>query len=271
VGTITQTDFGYTGQRDLPAMGLMDYKARAYDSLLGRFIQPDTIVPNPADPQSWNSYSYGSNNPVKYSDPTGHRVVCGLMGDSCEAESGALFKESPRARKDDPGSSLADAYMQGWTNFGSAWSIYSNPYAAFSQRTVAGMYMGIWADAHVMLVAGLGGLGCTAAGAACVTVLNGALGIGSALNADGNPTNEVKTIGDFASRLPRLVNSVENWLGDDLEYHRNPAGDFILRNAENTKRFRADFLDPGTHLAPHFHIDWLTETGEWMTQRIFPK
>ena len=31
VGVITQTDFGYTGQRELDQTGLMDYKARFYD------------------------------------------------------------------------------------------------------------------------------------------------------------------------------------------------------------------------------------------------
>jgi hypothetical protein len=46
--------------------------ARWYDAVLGRFLQADTIVPNPADPQSLNRYAYGLNNPVKYTDPSGH-------------------------------------------------------------------------------------------------------------------------------------------------------------------------------------------------------
>jgi hypothetical protein len=29
-------------------------------------------VPNPTDPQSWNRYSYTNNNPLRYTDPTGH-------------------------------------------------------------------------------------------------------------------------------------------------------------------------------------------------------
>jgi hypothetical protein len=62
----------------------MDYKARMYDSTLGRFIQPDTIIPNPADPQSWNRFSYTSNNPVRYTDPTGHRLEIGCgEGSDC--------------------------------------------------------------------------------------------------------------------------------------------------------------------------------------------
>ncbi len=51
---------------------LVDTIARRYDPVLGRFIQPDTIVPDPGDPQSLNRYSYVNNNPVRYTDPSGH-------------------------------------------------------------------------------------------------------------------------------------------------------------------------------------------------------
>ncbi len=76
VGAITQTDFGYTGQRALDAqnnaysLGLMDYKARFYDPYLNRFTQADTITPG--GPQGLNRYSYTSNNPTNRIDPTGH-------------------------------------------------------------------------------------------------------------------------------------------------------------------------------------------------------
>ncbi len=70
---ITVTDFGFTGQRDLDGTGLMDYRARFYSQSLGRFLQPDTIIPNLSSPQSWNRFSYVNNSPVNYNDPTGHR------------------------------------------------------------------------------------------------------------------------------------------------------------------------------------------------------
>lgn len=75
VGTspvISSTDFTHTGQRDLPKTELMDYNARFYSPSLGRFIQPDSIIPDPANPQAFNRYSYVINNPVRYTDPTGH-------------------------------------------------------------------------------------------------------------------------------------------------------------------------------------------------------
>ena len=49
--------------------------ARMYDPELGRFISPDSIVPDFSNPQSLNRYSYVLNNALKYTDPTGHRWV----------------------------------------------------------------------------------------------------------------------------------------------------------------------------------------------------
>jgi hypothetical protein len=45
---------------------------RWYDAQLGRWISADSIVPDYANPQSFNRYSYVYNNPLKYVDPTGH-------------------------------------------------------------------------------------------------------------------------------------------------------------------------------------------------------
>jgi hypothetical protein len=43
-----------------------------YDPIIGRFISPDSIVPDLYNPQSLNRYSYCLNNPLRYTDPTGH-------------------------------------------------------------------------------------------------------------------------------------------------------------------------------------------------------
>jgi len=68
------TDRGYTGQTsDHDETGLYHYNARYYDPEIHRFISADTIIPDPANPQTLNRYSYVVNNPVNYSDPSGHR------------------------------------------------------------------------------------------------------------------------------------------------------------------------------------------------------
>jgi len=78
------TDRQYTGQRWGDALGLYDYRARYYDPALGRFIQPDTIVPEPGDPQALNRYAYVLNNPLRYNDPSGHAFSeCGPGGSEC--------------------------------------------------------------------------------------------------------------------------------------------------------------------------------------------
>ncbi len=52
--------------------GLYNYDARMYDPVIGRFISPDNVIPDQYNPQSLNRYSYCLNNPLIYTDPTGH-------------------------------------------------------------------------------------------------------------------------------------------------------------------------------------------------------
>ena len=75
-GTIF-TDKLFTSQREMAGLGIYHYGARFYSPKLGRFLSPDTLVPNFANPQSWNRYSYVLNNPILYTDPTGHFEVTG--------------------------------------------------------------------------------------------------------------------------------------------------------------------------------------------------
>ena len=70
----------FTGQR-LDSTGLYYYNARYYDPQIGRFISADTVVQNPANPQTLNRYSYCINNPLKYIDPSGHDQVITTIGD----------------------------------------------------------------------------------------------------------------------------------------------------------------------------------------------
>jgi RHS repeat-associated protein len=70
------SDRTYTGQRSYASdFGLMYYNARWYDSSIGRFAQADNIDIKAGDTQSLERFAYAKNNPVRYSDPSGHDVV----------------------------------------------------------------------------------------------------------------------------------------------------------------------------------------------------
>lgn len=64
--------YQFTGQEYDAEYALYNYNARLYDPVMGRFITPDTIVPDWTDPQSLNRYAYCRNNPLKYVDPSGN-------------------------------------------------------------------------------------------------------------------------------------------------------------------------------------------------------
>jgi len=88
----------FTSQRWDGTIGLYDYKARYYDPALGRFVQPDTIVPEAGNPQALNRYSYVYNNPVRYTDPSG-RAIC--ADEDCSVVFGphqrSLIRRGPEA------------------------------------------------------------------------------------------------------------------------------------------------------------------------------
>lgn len=68
----SRTRDGFTGHQQIDANGLIHMGARLYDPVLARFVQADSIVPDAADLQQLNRYTYVSNNPLAYTDPTGH-------------------------------------------------------------------------------------------------------------------------------------------------------------------------------------------------------
>jgi RHS repeat-associated protein len=64
-------------------IGLYYYGARFYDAYISRFTQPDTIIPDRYDPQSYDRYAYVRNNPINRVDPSGHWDDCNLEDSQC--------------------------------------------------------------------------------------------------------------------------------------------------------------------------------------------
>ncbi|MET3940591.1 RHS repeat-associated protein [Paenibacillus sp. PvP094] len=63
----------YAGEYWDDTVGLQYLRARWYDPGMARFIGEDTYEGELNDPLSLNLYSYVSNNPLKYVDPSGNR------------------------------------------------------------------------------------------------------------------------------------------------------------------------------------------------------
>jgi len=75
-GTAT-SNILYAGYQYDPETGLYYLNARMYDPVTARFIQEDSYLGERNDPLSLNLYTYCHNEPMMYSDPTGHREVEG--------------------------------------------------------------------------------------------------------------------------------------------------------------------------------------------------
>ena len=64
---------GFTAKERDSETGLDYFLARYFSGAQGRFTSPDQPFndQDASDPQSWNLFSYGRNNPLRYNDPTG--------------------------------------------------------------------------------------------------------------------------------------------------------------------------------------------------------
>jgi RHS repeat-associated protein len=65
----------FTGHPIDLELGLIDMGGRHYHGGFHRFLQPDSVVQAPLYGPSWNRYAYVFNNPLKYTDPTGHMAA----------------------------------------------------------------------------------------------------------------------------------------------------------------------------------------------------
>jgi len=94
----------FTGKERDSESGLDNFGARFDSSAIGRFMSPDpeniSAILHYNDPQSWNGYAYGRNNPLLYTDPDGlNYTVCDANHKNCADLSDEQYREY---RKDNP-------------------------------------------------------------------------------------------------------------------------------------------------------------------------
>jgi RHS repeat-associated protein len=111
------TKYQYTGQYSYEAeFGLYFYNARWYDPVLSRFAQADSIVPSGV--QGWDRYAYVNNNPLAYTDPSGHKPA------ECEIKC-VPRSVLDRSKLSPVGRDLYDTYIKLWNkSTGWWWGLY---------------------------------------------------------------------------------------------------------------------------------------------------
>ena len=67
---------GYYYDSDLDLYYL---QSRYYDSEIGRFLNSDNVSDSDAGVLGYNTYIYASNNPIKFSDPSGHSIILSMF------------------------------------------------------------------------------------------------------------------------------------------------------------------------------------------------
>jgi hypothetical protein len=166
---------------------------RWYDPALGRWTSPDSIVPEPNEPQSLNRLSWVRGNPLKFVDPTGQKEeeACSLSDEECEDDE--IFWDSDYCSE--------------------------NPESTWCQPSVTPTEAIFW------FVVGVGGVelavGVLEVGGVHVLEVLGAA------SADGDPTNEVQTIQTGANTVYRYVqDGVTRYIGITQDFARR-AGEHL--------------------------------------------
>ncbi len=75
IGKPNYNGIGYTGHMMDGATGLTYMQQRYYDQSLGRFLSVDPVVADVKSGWNFNRYNYAANNPYKFTDPDGRRIV----------------------------------------------------------------------------------------------------------------------------------------------------------------------------------------------------
>jgi len=71
---LTNNPYGFTGEMHDIEGRLLYLRARYYSPEMMRFIQQDTVFGEIENPLSLNLYIYCYDNPIKFTDPTGHKA-----------------------------------------------------------------------------------------------------------------------------------------------------------------------------------------------------
>jgi RHS repeat-associated protein len=174
---------GYTGHEHLDGVELIHMNGRVFDPVSALFISADPNIPDASNQYYMNRYSYGFNNPVTFTDPSGYFSVrsffraVGVMG--INALIPGAVDEHERFRKSEHGQlaySIAITVISGGAGVG--WAMaggFASGYMATG--TMEGAALGaLFAGASFGVGEIAGQISNAYAAAATRAVMHGALG-----------------------------------------------------------------------------------------------
>ena len=196
------TDRGFTAHEHLDELGLIHMNGRVYDPLVARFMTPDLFIQAPTNLQSYNRYSYVMNNPLAFTDPSGHfslrkaiHKVAHSLANYARAE--AKFLLMPTLKN------TFDAFhaipgMYNVDNF-----IMRNQYAYMIAQTAAGYFGGPLGAAVFTAYMGYESTGSVNAGVKSAAI---SLATSAAMDVVGGLTNGHGVTSDYFGSAEHLAN-----------------------------------------------------------------
>ena len=157
-----------TGKERDAETGLDFFEARYLSSAQGRFTSPDPVTGSAHDPQSWNMYAYGRNNPLLYTDPDGQTYrICDTGGHCADDYSDANFDKNLSGTSKDgtvfdkDGNKIGTYQRTSFDDLSSSGNLLFGQMS--SRRQASNQFIGTFVVASVV-VGTTGGLGANAAG-----------------------------------------------------------------------------------------------------------
>ncbi len=103
---------------------MINMNGRLYDPVMARMLSPDNHVQDPENTQNYNRYSYCMNNPLKYVDPTGEKLVNAHEKKRNEAQQ--AMEEAKAALDAFEGNTGADGYKEAYQAYKRSQRKYNN-------------------------------------------------------------------------------------------------------------------------------------------------
>jgi RHS repeat-associated protein len=247
-----------TGKQRDQETGLDFFGARYMSAAQGRFTSADPLPGWQSDPQSWNAYAYGRNNPLVYTDPDGQRYRICAQDTPCTDVSDDEFAQL----RQNPGAGIGlwngdiHAFVNGqWQNAGTYWQTDVDlPFDVSMALRAAGQ------TADRELKSAIKDVGYSVAGGLALSAASVAITKLTTIGLENLPL--LRQISKVVSKgnLNHIVNE-----GHLAEFQRLAPGTTL----DDVVNVGIEVAQTGRQIKPNVFIRSMQIGGEWVTVRVF--